>query len=58
MPWDPYFMAGDSVGVVFTHMNPKQKITFHYYPCTGEKDNLGYPQQKKKKKTSADHAGN
>jgi hypothetical protein len=43
-------MAGDSVGLGFAPMNPKQKITFHYYPCTGKKDNLSYPQQKKKKK--------
>lgn len=25
MPWDPYFMAGDSVGLGFAPMNPKQK---------------------------------
>jgi len=49
MPWDPYFVAGDSVGAGYTHMNPKQKITFPLLPPTPMNPSTQYEKTKKKK---------
>ena len=46
--WDPYFVGDDSRGVGFTHMNPKQKITF--LPTTPIHMNPSTQYEKTKKK--------